>query len=723
MKYLVGLVTFFTLSINLFSQAHWETIVHANFSWAYFPATSEPASSWHLSSFDDSAWPTGKGGIGYGDGDDSTVISAVNSLYLRQKFDVLFIDSVYQLILDIDYDDAFIAYLNGTEVARSGNIDGSFPAFDATINWGHEARMYSGGIPERFFIDVAQLVQGENLLAIHILNHGIGSSDLSSNIFLNAEINSKDITYQVVPDWFAIPGDLTTCNLPIIKINTSGQEIPDEPKITATMQVINNSSGINNLYDTATGYNGYIGIEKRGSSSQYFFDKYNYTVETRLATGENNNVSLLGMPEENDWVFHGPYSDKSLIRNNLAYFLANINGRWAPRTKFFELFINDQYVGVYLLVEKIKRDKNRVNIAKLNPDEITGDDLTGGYILKVDRVDNFWTSPYKDMHNNHDIEIGYVYPDYDEMPSEQRNYIKTYVTLFETALSADNFDDPANGYQAYADLQSFVDFFIVNEISKNIDAYRLSTFMHKDKDSKGGKLTMGPVWDFNLGFGNANYYNGFETHGWVIHEVDMEDQFSIPFWWERLRESVYFNSRLRTTWETLRTGKYSNAVLHNYIDTQAELLYEAQERNFQVNSVMGSWIWPNYFVGQNYQEEIDYLKTWIDDRLAWMDNQIEQLSFTNSLAEEIANSYEIYAYPNPFTEYITFRINLKKSADLKVSIYNLLGQEMYVSERPGSFGINEFRLDNELISFESGIYIYKIQSGNIILQQGKIIKN
>lgn len=722
MKYFSTLVFFIIFSLTSKSQEHWECIVHTSTEWRYFPATSEPASGWHAEGFDDSSWQLGAGGIGYGDDDDATLISAVNSLYLRKSFNVTDADIVLQLILDIDYDDAFIAYLNGTEVARSGNIDGAFPAYNSSLNYGHEAAMFNGGQPERFFLQEPNLINGENLLAIHILNDGIGSSDLSSNIFLNGEINSSTIVYQDVPDWFRVPVNFDSSNLPIIKINTSGQEIPDEPKITAQMEVINNANGVNNINDTATGYKGYIGIEKRGSSSQYFFDKYNYTVETRTSLGENNNVPLLGMPEENDWVFHGPYSDKTLMRNALAYHLAQGSGQWAPRTKFFELYINEQYTGVYLLVEKIKRDKNRVNIAKLNPDEILDDDLTGGYILKIDRPDDHWISPYPNMHDNGEIPISYVYPDYADMPAAQRYYIKSYVTNFEDVLAADYFEDASIGYRAWADLQSFVDFFIVNEISKNIDGYRLSTFMHKDKDSKGGKLKMGPVWDFNLGFGNADYYEGFETYGWVMHSVDMNDGFAIPFWWERLRESNHFNTLLKTTWENLRETSYSNSSINNYIDSVAAILDESQERNFQAHPVLGIYVWPNSFIGRSYQEEIGFLKSWINGRLSWMDSQIALITSTSEHAVEIANAYEIYAFPNPFAEQLTIRLKLKQSAEIGLRIHNLLGQEVYLSKMYCSSGINDFNLTNELNNFESGVYVYEILGEGITLGKGKIIK-
>lgn len=714
-----AIVLLFTIST--YSQVHWECLLHTNVEWKYLEATSEPAAGWQLPSFDDSAWKVGRGGIGYGDDDDSTVVPVVKAIYLRTTFDVVHKDSIFQLLLDIDYDDAFVAYLNGKEVARSSNIDGEFPFFDAILGGVHEAVLYNGGQPERHILDTLDLLQGKNLLAVQVVNEGLGSTDLSSNIFLNAEVNSANLTYRETPSWFIEPVQFSTSNLPIIKITTNGQTIPDEPKITAIMEVINNGNAINSVDDVVKEYSGYIGIEKRGSSSQYFA-KNNYSVETRTSTGENNNVSLLGMPPENDWVFHGPYSDKSLIRNALAYHLADVGRTWAPRTSFFELIIDEQYIGVYLLVEKIKRDSKRVDISKLTPDEISGDDITGGYILKVDRADDHWISPYPNMNDNGPVPISYVYPDYVDMPEVQRNYIKTYVTNFENALAGDNFESASTGYRAYANIQSFVDYFIVNELSKNIDAYRLSTFFHKNKESNDGRLVMGPVWDFNFSFGNANYYAGDNTQGWVMHGVSPNDYFAIPFWWERLRESIHFNALLKTTWNDLRKTKYSNESIHAYIDSVVTLLNDAQERNFQAYPVLGYYVWPNYFIGETYQEEIDFLKNWVDARLDWMDSQIALLSSTSEHANEIANAYEVYAFPNPFAEHLTLRIKLKQPVDLTIKVFNLLGQNVFIQEQYCFPGINDFNLTPELSRFESGIYMYEIHSGGITLGKGKIIK-
>src|SRR5690606_24210146 len=162
----------------------------------------------------------------------------------------------------------------------------------------------------------------------------------------------------------------TSSNLPIVVINTNGQIIPDDEKITADMGIIYNGPGIrNNITDPFNNYNGKIGIEVRGSTSQWF-PKKQYAVETRDISGEDTSVSLLGFPEESDWILFAPYNDKSLMRDVLVYKVSSLLGRYASRSMYCEVVLNSEYVGVYVLLEKVKRDGDRVDIKKLEPGDI-----------------------------------------------------------------------------------------------------------------------------------------------------------------------------------------------------------------------------------------------------------------------------------------------------------------------------------------------------------------
>jgi hypothetical protein len=699
------------------AQSHWESIILGTDEWRYLPAVTEPPSGWNSTGYNDSAWSTGNGGFGYGDLDDETLINPVNSLYLRKNFQIYDTSVIDGILLDIDYDDAFVAYMNGTEIARSPNLTINPVRFNSPLTIDHEAKMYRGIQPERYIFNDSMIIPGINIIAVQILNNGITSSDLTGIIYLNAKINSTDIIYRPVPDWFRDPIIIEECDLPLIIINTGGLDIPDEPKINATMGIIDNPNGLNHPSDSFIGYDGFIGIELRGSSS-LSFEKKNYGIETRYTDGSNNNVSLLGLPPENDWVLHGPYADKSLMRNALAYYLGNQLGHWAPRTRFCELYIDNDYKGVYLLVEKVKRDKNRLNIEALTPEEISGSDMSGGYLLTIDRPGPYyWISPFKGSNYYNDININYIYPDYATMPNQQKHYIQNFVTSFENALFSDQFRDPNIGYRAWADPESFIDYFLINELSRNVDAYRLSTFFYKDKDKR---LMMGPIWDFDLAFGNANYYSAFNTQGWMMNSVGNDDYFQVPLWWERLRQDDFFNFELKRRWEELRKGPFHLDNIFEFIDSVSVLLSNAQERNFYRYPVLGSYLWPNYFIGDTYEEEISFLKDWISQRVQWMDTEIEQIKFTEDLP--LAKKNEVFPIPNPFFDKVTLRIMLYDSARVTVSIYDLYGRMVYNIEKDCSSGFNDFIITDNRIHGVSGIYIYEVRLNEEKFKTGKLIK-
>ena len=518
----------------------------------------------------------------------------------------------------------------------------------------------------------------------------------------------------------------TQSNLPLILLDTQGKSIPNDPKITALMKVINNENHINKLTDNTFEYNGYIGIETRGNTSQIFFDKKSFDLETRTDSGTNLNVSLLGLPEENDWVLYGPYSDKSLIRNVLAYHLGNAQGRWSPRTRYCEVFINNEYRGIYVLTEKIKIDKNRVNIAKLKPEDISGDELTGGYMMRIDRDrPGSWNSPFMGRTGSVDVPISYLDPPYDELTSEQKAYIRNYITDFEYALHDDNFKNPEAGYRPYVDVLSWVDYFIITEISRDLDGYRCSVYFHKDKDSKGGKLVMSPLWDYNLGFGNGNFMKADQTAGWTADGIGKGDWYEIPFWWDKLGEDPYFNTCLKYRWTDLRTREFSNESIFAFIDSCADYLDDAQVRNFQKFKILNSYVWPNPYIGGSYYNEVAHLEQWIANRLNWLDiqfNLIVPTSIEGDISGFMKEENQIVVYPNPFKETVVLSVNLSESALVEVEILSILGERIAFRNRNCYKGINEFIFNgNELIRGEN-MFIYAIKINNELIKTGKIIR-
>jgi len=709
---------------------HWEMVVAASDTWHYFPGTSEPPAAWTNIDFNAGSWLSGQGGIGYADGDDGTTISAVPSVYIRTDFQIVDTGNILWAILHVDYDDAFVAYLNGHEIARAniGTI-GIRPAFNSYSKIDHEAKVWQGGIPERFIIhkDTIKkyLFQGANVLALQVHNANATSSDLSSNAYFSVGVRDNSSTYRNVPSWFDDPQSEKS-NLPLLIIDTKGDTIINEPKITAYLKVIDNGPGkLNGFLDDATDYEGSMGIEVRGQSSQ-MFPKLGYGIELRTEAGADTNVSLLGMPAESDWVFSASYSDKSLMRNAITYQLGSKMGGWQPRFKYCEVYLNGDYIGVYMLIEKIKRGADRVDINKLKPDEISGDNLTGGYIIKVDKTQDLSTDEYFYSHpsisypNTFDYAFTYVTPKFDEIVTQQKSYIQNYILTLQNALNGSSFKDPVNGYRKYMDLNSFVDFQIINELVNNVDGYRYSTFFYKEKDSDGGKLFAGPLWDFDLCYGNVNYDDQcLATDKWLYTRYGTNGNWSMHWWW-RLMEDPDYNHAFVARWKTLRAGPFSTDSIMADLDEHVENIGEAVNRNFARWPILGQWVWPNFFVGTTYQEEVDYLKTWITNRLTWMDGT---LFLSNDELVSGYLGYNMKVFPNPVKEHLNISLTTKNTNRIECEIVDVLGKKVFASDyTPVSIGDQVMHFD--VPDVDPGYYILKItQKQQVIGIQKLIIQN
>lgn len=519
-------------------------------------------------------------------------------------------------------------------------------------------------------------------------------------------------------------------NLPVIFIDTQGQTINQDNKIVAVMKVLNHPSGINHLTDSVYEYNGLVGMKIRGNSST-MFPKKSFTVETQTIIGTNNNVSLLGMPRENDWIFHGPYSDKSLMRNVLAYHLGNKTGKWSPRTMFFELYLNGQYNGIYVLVEKIKIDKNRLDLAKYQLRDTAGNNVTGGFILKIDRpestdVENedYWFSPYRaNTRLQQRVPFIFHHPKGRDLNAQQKNYIRNHITSFEDAIFSNNYMDKELGYRPYIDLKSFVEYYIITELSRNLDGYRISTFIHKDRDSRGGKITMGPYWDYNICFGNANFFNAGSIQGWVIDGMGDGDAYAMPFWWEKFRLDPIFNSHLKRRWNEMKVEYLNTTYLNKFIDSCAYVVRDAQVRNFQKWDVLGRHVWPNNYVGGSYSNEINYLKTWLRNRINWMDSQIQQIvdiTLDNLTPETMP--MELVTYPNPFIDQVNFKFYLPEGGQFELEIRDVPGKLIYTSRINLGVGIHLIPVHFNNVDSRSRVFIYQVKVNGVVKQSGKLIR-
>ena len=413
----------------------------------------------------------------------------------------------------------------------------------------------------------------------------------------------------------------TDSNLPIVIITTDinpatslPYEIVDDPDVFGTMKIIKRPNGSRNyLTDQNTAallnYNGRLSIQIRGSSSQDL-PKKGYKVTTLLADNvTNNNVALLGMPAENDWILNGLAFDPSLIRDYLAYNLSRQMGNYAPRTQYCEVLINGEYKGLYLLQEKIKADSNRVNILKITTTDISGDNLTGGYITKADKTTGgdpvAWTTL---AYNGQDVNYIHDLPKPEDVTTEQDNYIYTQFTNLQTALTGNNMT-LLNGYPARIDIPSFVDFMISNDFAANADGYQLSTYFHKDRK---GKLRAGPIWDFNLTWGNDLFQYGLDRSKYYTWQFLNGDNEGSKFWrdlFDNAKFKCYLSKRFN---QLIQANQPLNtAVLNTFIDNTITLISEAKVRENQKWNTI-----PNYAL------EIANLKAFISNRTNWMTNNL-----------------------------------------------------------------------------------------------------
>jgi hypothetical protein len=398
----------------------------------------------------------------------------------------------------------------------------------------------------------------------------------------------------------------TDSNLPIVIIETDGGvPIPDEPKVLGNMKIIWHQDGSRNYLSDANNpeflnYDGRIGIERRGSSSQMPAKKP-YGLETLKDDDvTNNNVSILGMPKENDWILNSLAFDQTGIRDFLSYELSEKLGQYASRRVYCEVMINGQYNGLYVFMEKIKADDGRVNIEK-----------DGGYITKADKTTGNDPIAWQMPENNNNswwptyVDFIHHYPKPDEITQAQHNYIKS--VFLDLANKAEMHNTSiTNGLPAIIDIPSFVDFMIIAEFSSNVDVYTYSTFFHKDKN---GKLRAGPVWDYNLTYGHDEFGSRSRYDVW---QFDNEDNNGPEFWIEMFNTDE-FRCYLAKRWFELTSD--GNILDYNKLCTRIdeidEWITEAIARDNQ------RWHQMN-----QHASEVQAMKNWIQLRINWLNNNI-----------------------------------------------------------------------------------------------------
>ncbi len=378
---------------------------------------------------------------------------------------------------------------------------------------------------------------------------------------------------------------------------------------------------------TTPDFTGRGGMHVRGQSSSGF-PKKQYAWETWNNEDEDKDVSILGMPSESDWILHAPYSDKTLLRNMLVYESARdlYGDGGGMRARFVELFMNvdggtvsmSDYRGVYVVMEKIKRDGDRVDVEKLC-DKVTDPALiSGGYIFKKDKPPHSqpWSTAIEGVPLDTHVP--------NQLNAAQFGYLTNYVNSFETALHGGSFGDPNTGYAAYIDVPSFIDNHLFVECFKEIDGYRISQYFSKDRNEKIRAL---PIWDYNLALGNANYLEGQNPTGWYYPQLSGTNY----YWYDRLFDDPEFELAYWDRFWDHRRSLFSDAALSAKIDAHDAALdalnasgESATTRNFARWNILGSYVWPNADGSElrtTHQSEVDWMKDWLTTRMAWIETQ------------------------------------------------------------------------------------------------------
>ncbi|GAA4315863.1 CotH kinase family protein [Mucilaginibacter gynuensis] len=384
--------------------------------------------------------------------------------------------------------------------------------------------------------------------------------------------------------------------LPIFTITTEGGAPVDskDTYVNATMSVNTNLNFVQEKTVIP------LQIKGRGNST-WGHPKKPY----RLKFTEK--ASMLGLTAAKNWVLLANYSDKTLIRTSIAFDLgAKLGSNYTPDTRYVDVVLNGTYLGSYLMTEQVEVNPGRVEITELKKGNTSAEEITGGYLLEQDgRLDaDYWFRT-----NKKDVPLTFKSPD---APAQaQIDYIQQYMNDFETALYSDDFANPTTGYAKYINTDSFINWFIVQEIFSNVDARDFSSiFYYKDR---GGKLGMGPLWDFDLSAGNNDYSDSRHPTGWWIKEG--------PYF-SRLFQDPAFRAKFKARWNAVRNGAIQD--IFTDIDATSAKINLSQRQNFITWPILNKYVWPNQFVMGTYPEEVKQLKKWLNERLVWMDGEISK---------------------------------------------------------------------------------------------------
>ncbi|MFC4424972.1 CotH kinase family protein [Deinococcus navajonensis] len=429
-------------------------------------------------------------------------------------------------------------------------------------------------------------------------------------IALCAGVSAQTTTPTTAPTAAPVMPTNFTSPLPLLIIQTGGKTIVDEPKTPGTLAVISKAAGSTNRPgDTPTGFNGPIGIEVRGTTSQRF-PKKQYLLETRDQNGKDVSVSLLGLPPGSNWVLLASYTDPSLLRDAVGYNLSRRMGHYASRTVPVEVMLNGQYQGVYTLAEKLEAGPNRIALGKQ------------GVLLQITPADRVKPGAISFKLPESGTVFVIESPKGKALSAAAKAEIEQFTAAFAAQLYHPDPAHPEKTYLDYVDLDALVDFVLLNEFLKNADALYASTYVTRDLPAKGtpasgaqGKLVFGPVWDLDRSMGNSGRADLDATSGWTFQQ---------GLFTEVLYDNPTFVRRFTQRWHNLRRSGVIEGVFAD-LDRDARLLADPARRNFARWPVAGTTVIRGTPAAGRYPEEVADLKAWLTARAQWMDTHIDAL--------------------------------------------------------------------------------------------------
>lgn len=453
-----------------------------------------------------------------------------------------------------------------------------------------------------------------------------GASVKIGDIAQTSEVTKNDFSGTVVYSIIAEDGTktdyrVTVTNMqrriPRVYVNTEGGApiLDKENYVTSTVRV----EDLDKYYTDGVEFEGSAGVRGRGNST-WGMDKKPYRIKL------DESASLLGMGKDKNWALLANHTDKTLLRNITAFEIAEIaEMSWTPSSYSVDLYLNDAYQGVYALTEHVKVSDERLDIELVTPSDNSGEALTGGYFLELDF---HFDEPYKFKTAMKELPI--MFKDPDEPTPAQFEFVENYFNTAEAVLYGDNFKDPEDGYRKYIDVESFVNYFIIQELAKNVDGnMRGSCYLAIQRN---GKIEQPLVWDFDIAFGNADHItweqgaSSREWDGWFINSYSANDNTYTP-WFDRFFEDPYFVTELKKRWNGLKPQLDG---IPDFIREHAAALQESQAQNFSPKPSGAGWIitkpeWNSSITRGSYKAEVDYLVDFVEKRLQWLDTNINGL--------------------------------------------------------------------------------------------------